>query len=150
MENSDIISTLNDLLKATLDAENGFIACAEHISVANVKSILEHAAKMSADRAHVLESTIRGLGGEPSHSGSTGGALHRAWINVRSSIAGTDDHGVLAECERGEDAAKDVYEKALAKGLPLHIKEIIEQQYQGIKQDHDEIRALRDAPASKA
>jgi hypothetical protein len=54
-----------------------------------------------------------------------------------------NEHAVLAECERGEDTAKHAYEAALKQDLPMDVRTIIERQYQGVKENHDRVRNLR-------
>jgi uncharacterized protein (TIGR02284 family) len=54
---------------------------------------------------------------------------------------------VLAECERGEDAAKAAYNAALQKSLPADVRTLVERQYQGVKANHDRVRNLRNAAA---
>ena len=39
MEKSEVISTLNDLLKTTKDGQDGFRTCAEQVKGANLKSV---------------------------------------------------------------------------------------------------------------
>jgi uncharacterized protein (TIGR02284 family) len=74
-------------------------------------------------------------------------ASHRAWTNITSTITGMSEHAVLAECERGEDAAKAGYEAALQKSLPADVRTLVERQYQGVKANHDRVRNLRNAAA---
>jgi uncharacterized protein (TIGR02284 family) len=50
-----------------------------------------------------------------------------------------------AEYKRGEDAAKHAYEAALKQDLPTDVRTIIERQYQGVKENHDRVRNLRNA-----
>ena len=52
-----------------------------------------------------------------------------------------------SECERGEDAAKSAYEKALDEDLPPTIEAIVRRQYHGVKENHDRIRDLRNQAA---
>jgi uncharacterized protein (TIGR02284 family) len=145
MEKSEVISTLNDLLNTTKDGEDGFQACAEQVKSANLKSVFETAASRCREGAHELESHIRALGGDPSDSGTISGALHRAWTGLKSSITSMDDHAVLEECERSEDAAKSAYEAALKKDLPADIRTVVERQYLGVKENHDHVRDLRNS-----
>jgi uncharacterized protein (TIGR02284 family) len=42
-----------------------------------------------------------------------------------------DEHAVLAECERGEDAAKRAYEAAFDEALPTDVEAVVRRQYQG-------------------
>lgn len=60
---------------------------------------------------------FRAWGGKPGTGGSLAGTLHRGWVDVRLSIRGRTDHGILAECEKVEEVAKERYEAALAAGL---------------------------------
>lgn len=145
MQSSEVIETLNDLLKTTKDGEEGFRTCAEQAKSVNLKSMFQQAASRCDAGAIELQSTIRRLGGEPGDSGSVSGAMHRAWTAMKSSVGAMDDHEVLAECERGEDFAKSAYESALKKDLPDEIRMIVEKQYEGLKENHDKIRGLRDA-----
>ncbi|MGI8569187.1 MAG: PA2169 family four-helix-bundle protein [Methylocella sp.] len=143
MDNQKVIATLNDLLETTKDGERGFRACAEGVTSARLKTVFESAARRCDEGADELEAEIRRLGGEPAASGTVGGSLHRAWTNIKSSITGKDEHAVLTECERGEDVAKGAYEAALAEDLPPNVKTIVQRQYQGVKENHDRIRGLR-------
>ena len=143
MDHQDVIATLNDLLEISRDGEQGFRTCAEGVRSPNLKALFEAAARRCAEGAAELEAEIRGLGGEPAKGGSISGSMHRAWTNIKSAITGMNEHAVLAECERGEDAAKRAYEAALAEDLPPNVKAIVQRQYQGVKENHDRIRGLR-------
>ena len=145
MDKSEVISTLNDLLKTSRDGECGFGDAAKQVKSGNLKAILETAASRCAVAAAELETHVRALGGETSHAGTVTGALHRAWSNIKSSVTTMDDHAVLAECESAEDTAKGAYEAALKKDLPVDVRALVERQYQGVKENHDRIRNLRDS-----
>ena len=58
-----------------------------------------------------------------------------------------NEHAVLAECERGEVAAKAAYEAALQKSLPANVNTLVQRQYEGVKANHDRVRNLRNAAA---
>ena len=53
---------------------------------------------------------------------STTGAMHRAWINLKSALTSGDDHAILAECERGEDSAISEYKEAMENGLDANVR----------------------------
>jgi uncharacterized protein (TIGR02284 family) len=143
MDNHQVVATLNKLLETTKDGESGFRTCAEGVTNPRLKTVFETAARRCDEGAAELQAKIRSLGGQPATSGTIGGSLHRAWTNIKSSITGMDEHAVLAECERGEDVAKSAYEAALKEGLPPDVKAIVQRQYEGVKTNHDRIRALR-------
>ena len=58
-----------------------------------------------------------------------------------------DEHAILDECERGEDAAKRAYEEALQDDLPADVRTLIGKQYREVKMNHDSVRAMRNAMA---
>src|ERR1700730_3549490 len=147
MDNQKVIATLNNLLETTQDGVRGFVACAEGVTNPRLKMVFEAAARRCDEGAAELKAKIRSLGGEPATSGTVSGSIHRAWTNIISSITGMDEHAVLAECERGEDAAKRAYEAALDEALPTNVEAIVRRQYQGVKENHDRIRDLRNQAA---
>lgn len=145
MDKSEVIATLNDLAEISRDGEKGFLAAAEDVQDPQLKDIFKNAAGRCAEGARELESKIAGLGGDASKGGSAIGAAHRVWTNLKAAIGGRDRRAVLEEVERGEDAAKALYEQAIAKPLPPEIKTIVQRQYQGVKENHDRVRDLRNA-----
>jgi uncharacterized protein (TIGR02284 family) len=150
MDNQRVIATLNNLLETTQDGMRGFVACAEGVQNTRLKAVFETAARRCEEGAAELTAKIRDFGGEPATSGTISGSLHRAWTNVISSVTGMDEHAVLAECERGEDAAKSAYQAALEEDLPPDVKAIVQRQYEGVKNNHDRIRDLRNQAAHAA
>jgi len=148
MDKNDVISTLNHLIEISRDGEFGFRTSANSVKSANLKPVFESAAVRCAEGAQELEGKVRSLGGHPAQGGSVAGSLHRGWVNLKSVVTGMDETAILEECERGEDAAKKAYEDALEKDLPADVRSIIDRQYQGVKENHDRIRDLRNTFSS--
>ncbi len=144
-DQSDTIETLNDLIETCKDGEHGFQACAEQAKSAELKSMLSTRAGECAAAASQLQAHVSKLGGTPDTSGSVTGALHRGWVAVRTTLTKYDDLAVLEECERGEDSALESYRDALKEELPSATRLLVEQQYEGVKRNHDLIRQRRDA-----
>lgn len=143
-DTSDIRSTLNDLIQTLKDGEEGFRTSAENLKDVSVRSQFQAFASQRAQFASELQSEVARIGGKPETSGSTSGALHRGWIEMKSAITGKDDHAILAEAEKGEDAAVKNYREALSKDLPTDIRSTIERQYRDIQATHQTVRSLRD------
>ncbi|MFN4120550.1 ferritin-like domain-containing protein [Acidovorax sp.] len=144
IDNDDVIDVLNDVLESARDGEYGFHSCAEHADSGQLKTIFQRHSRECAAAAVELEHEIRRLGGDPASGGTVAGALHRGWVSVKTALSTSDDKAVLAECERGEDAAVARYRKALKANLPSDIRQLLERQLQGAQRNHDEVRALRD------
>jgi len=150
MNNQDVVATLNALLQTTKDGAKGFRTCAKDVKNGSLTPVFESSAQRCDVGAAELESEIRKLGGEPAASGTISGRLHRRWTDIISSVTGMEEHVVLDECERGEDAAMRHYEAALKEELPADIATIVRRQYAGVKDNHDRIHALRDKSATPA
>jgi uncharacterized protein (TIGR02284 family) len=144
MNNDEVISTLNDLIETSKDGEEGFRTCAEDIGDPQLKTLFSNRAQSCAMAATELQQLVRTYGGDPETSSGLGGALHRRWVDIKSAIMGHDDTAVLKECERGEDVAVASYRKALEKNLPVDVRAVVERQYQGVLQNHDQVKRLRD------
>ena len=146
-QNSEAISTLNDLIETLKDGQEGFRQAAEAMKDASVRTTLNELSMQRSKFAGELQSEVVKLGEpKPEDSSSTAGALHRAWINMKSAVTSQDDHAVLAECERGEDSAVAAYKKAMEDGkLMSPARDTVSRQYTDVKAAHDKVKALRDA-----
>ena len=145
---NETISILNDLIETLKDGQEGFRVAAEDIKNPELKTLFN---KISLERSGFvgeLQAEANRLGeSKPENTSSVAGALHRTWINLKSSLSRGDEYEVLVDCERGEDSAVDEYKKALEKELPHNIREIVERQFREVKSAHDTVKQLRDVRA---
>lgn len=148
MDNTKIVSTFNDLIETCRDGLNGFKEAAENVKSLDLKNLFNELGNERARFVQELQLEVRGLGGEAEKTGSTAGALHRVWMDIKGTLTGKDDHTILVECERGEDSAVSAYKDALKLGLPTNILTIVQQQYDTIQRDHDRIKQMRDSKAA--
>ena len=146
-QQKEIISTINSLIETLKDGQEGFRQASEAVKDFQLKMLFGEYSLQRSKFAGELQNEAINLGEHnPENTSSTAGALHRAWINLRSAITSHDDHAILAECERGEDSAVNEYKKAMEeKELSAPIRETVFRQYTDVKSAHDRIRELRDA-----
>ena len=146
-QQKEIISTINDLIETLKDGQEGFRQASEAVKDSQLKTLFSEFSLQRSKFAGELQNEAISLGeNNPENSSSTAGAMHRAWINLKSAITSGDDHAVLAECERGEDSAVAGYKKAMEDDeLSAPVRETISRQYTDVKNAHDKIKALRDA-----
>lgn len=144
-KNDEVISTLNDLIQTCRDGQEGFQTASEGVTDSKLKTLFMKYAQQRAGFAAELQDEVRRLGGEPEKTGSASATLHRGWMNIKSAITGKDDGAIISECERGEDSAVQSYEDALNTALPANVESIVEEQYQQVKNAHDQIRSMEKA-----
>lgn len=141
---------MNSLIETLKDGQQGFKDAAEAVKDPQLKSLFNEYSLQRSRFAGELQSQVVGLGeSKPEDSSSAAGAMHRAWINIKSAVTSGDDHAILAECERGEDSAIKEYREAMEKEeLSSPIRDIVSRQFTEVKSAHDRIKQLRDSTAS--
>jgi len=146
-QQKEIISTVNSLIETLKDGQRGFKEAAEAVKDPQFKTLFNEYSLQRSRFAGELQSEAIRLGeSKPEDSSSVAGAMHRAWINLKSAVTSGDDHAILAECERGEDSAVKEYRDAMEKEeLSAPIRQIVSRQYTEVQNAHDRIKQLRDA-----
>ncbi|AIK96350.1 PA2169 family four-helix-bundle protein [Candidatus Odyssella acanthamoebae] len=145
---ADSVSILNELIQITKDSEEGFRTAAENVKEPSLKQLFLEKAESCNSAITDLQRKVKEIGSRPAESGSLLGAMHRVWVSIKGTLTGQDDLAILRECERGEDAIKAAYAKALKSNLSEEIRPLIQKQYDGVIKDHDTIRDLRDKYAN--
>jgi uncharacterized protein (TIGR02284 family) len=140
----DVTSTLNDLIECCKDGEYGYRASAEQLKDPTIKDLFTRRAAECQRSAKELQGLVVQLGGEPDDSGTAMGAVHRGWVATKAKLTSYEDLHVLEETERGEDKAMSTYRDALQQDMPSSVRSVVEQQYEGVKRNHAEVRSLRD------
>ena len=90
------------------------------------------------------------LGADLKDEGSVAGKVHRGWLKLREAVSSRDTHAILAECERGEDRALEVYSQALSKLTDPVLCEVVRAQSLQVQLAHNRVRDLRDAHQDRA
>src|SRR5437588_4849226 len=145
-QQKETISTINTLIETLKDGEKGFKDASEAVRDPQLKSLFQQYSEQRHRFATELQSEAQTLGeSDPEKSSSAAGAMHRAWINLKSAVTSGDDKAILSECERGEDSALHEYEEAIHDGLTGPVQQIVARQFTEIKSEHDRMKQLRDA-----
>jgi uncharacterized protein (TIGR02284 family) len=144
MEKSQLIDTLNNLIETSRDGKDGFTACAEDSKDSSLRAYFTVCSTRCREAVHTLEALVKHHGGQPEESGTVMGSVNRAWLNIRAAISSNSDLAVLEECERAEDVAIRAYKQALEHELPADARMIVALQLNGVQENHDRVRAMRD------
>ena len=145
MTTRSITSILTSLIEICKDGEEGFRSAAESVKRIDLKELFSQLSIQRQQFAGELQHLVLGFGEEVEATSSFGGALRRIWMDLKAAITGGDEHTILVECERGEDAAVAEYCHALDQDeLPPGVRHVIQQQYMSVQAAHDRVRDLRD------
>jgi uncharacterized protein (TIGR02284 family) len=149
MDENNAVSVIENLIETCKDGQKGYQDAASHVKRADLKTYFNEQSTERGRFAQELQAELPKLG-EPNKkvSGSVSGTLYRAWIDTKVSL-GAGDKTILESVEKGEDNAKDTYQKALSGSLPTNVAEIVRRQAASVQKAHDKVRNLRDT-AEKA
>ncbi|HXC95766.1 MAG TPA: PA2169 family four-helix-bundle protein [Edaphobacter sp.] len=140
---------MNELISTLLDSQKGFADIGEHLKDETLKRyFLAESLKRAQFRGDLEEVLHQNGVHDIKESGTTAGALNRAWGDLKAKLGG-GDHTLLATAERGEDEAKNAYADVLDQNLPLPVRQLIAEQQAHILTAHDYVRSHRDALAGK-
>ena len=142
MSSETALETLNALIQTCKDGEEGFRSAAEGVKNPQTKTVFLDYSRQRAQMARDLQNEVRRLGGDPEKAGSFSGSMHRGWMNIKSAVSGKDDSSIIAEAERGEDVAKEMYENALKATLQPTTLALVRQQSAMVREAHDRVRAM--------
>jgi len=143
MTDLDTITAFNELIETSKDGERSFRAAAEEAYHPELKNFLNDCALDCARAATELQSAVRALGGKPEEIGTTGATVRRSWMHLKALALGRDETIILDECERFEGDAEARYEHALGVEMPTEMHALVQRQYDGMVQHHNELRSLR-------
>jgi len=147
--NTDAESVINELIETARDGEKGFTRAREETTDRELEALYRKSALRCRKAAHELQECMISLGAKPESGNSVVGAVQRGWLDLKAAVTGRDDKTILEECERGEDVAKARYANALRKDLPAEAHTLVEKQYQGVIENHDQVKGLRDQYRAK-
>ena len=150
LNNEDVVSILNDLSQTCEDGEKGFKEAAKGLQDAEIRALFLQLGEEREELATELQEEVSRLGGKAEETGTVAGSVHRGWINLKSAITGKNDAAIIAEAERGEDIAKNNYEKALKANLPPDTRQLVENQYERVCASHDQVRDLERATSTNS
>jgi uncharacterized protein (TIGR02284 family) len=139
-------ATLNTLIGTLIDSINGYTKAAEDTENARFAEIFRARATERQAAVAKLQAAVAALGGNPEDDGTTAGAMHRGWINLKEAVVGRDDEAIVNSVESGEDYLKEKFETALKhKDLPIEARTAVEEAWTSVKAGHDQMSQLKHA-----
>ena len=110
----ETVSTIEGLISILEDGKLGYINAGEHIENPAIKEDFLQYARERALFIIELQDEINKLGKSTDTSGGGPlGALHRVWIDIKSTFTSGDTESIINACITGEEAAIAKYKEAL-------------------------------------
>ena len=147
MENEKTIEVLNTLITINNDRIEGYETAAKETEEQDLKTLFAQFSSTSQQCKSELITEVSNLGGTAAEGTLISGKFFRVWMDVKAALTGKDRKAILNSCEFGEDAAKDIYEKALEndlENLNAYQQTMIKKQLTLLVADCDKVKVMRD------
>lgn len=141
--NEKIAGTLNDLLTRNYDAEKGYTEAGNNVDNRQLRQWMFDNAERRKRFGTELKGIISTLGETPDKGSSFLGTVHRAWMDLKSSMTSNTEEAILEECIRGEEKAVEDYDEVLKElTLPTNIQQTVRKQRDEIHAACQEVKQL--------
>lgn len=141
-ENDRRLDRLNHLVEINKDSEEGFLNAAKNIKNSELESHFTDYARQHARFAVELQREVAKSGGNPPEHGTTGGAVHRGWMDLKSALTGNSAGAILSSCESAEDGVLAAYDQADADISTGQVFTLLQKQRQQITGFHTRLARL--------
>ena len=133
---------LHHLIEICSDGSRRFRTAAEYVRNPALRAFFAELAEERRRFAADLVPHLQRMGGYTDTGGTSTGALHRGWMAVRGLAPGNHDRAIVVQAERGERAALNVYDRALAGALPPTVDWLVEAQREAVRKAYERVVAL--------
>lgn len=138
------VTVLNTLIATLLDSVEGYQTSAEDVDNEQYRRIFLDRARERQSVVTKLQAAVGQLGGNPEDDSSTMGAIHRAFVDLKSAVMGRDDKAIINEVERGEDYLKEKFETAMNNAdLSAIARHAVNEAWGSVREGHDQMRNLK-------
>jgi len=138
------ITTLNTLIATLLDSIDGYTKSAQDVRNPDLAQRFNERARERQSVVADLQAAVARCGGDPEDDGTFTASAHRAFMNLKEAVMGTDETTILQEVDRGESYLKEKFEAALQMDdLGPEARQAIQRAWDSVKGGHDEMAALK-------
>lgn len=142
--NTQDVTVLNTLIATLLDSIDGYQKSAADVDNQQLADRFNARARERQSAVSSLQAAVAAAGGTPEDDGTLLASAHRAFINLKEVVTGSDDKAILAEVERGEDYLKEKFEAALRNAdLSPAARAAAQEAWNSVRAGHDEMSALK-------
>lgn len=139
-------TALNTLIGTLIDSVEGYQKAAADTHNPQYAQMFNARAQERQAAIPKLQAAVARMGGNPEDDGTTAGAIHRGWINLKEAVVGRNDEAIVNSVESGEDYLKTKFEAVLNnKDLPAEARMAVEEAWQSVRAGHDQMSSLKHA-----
>lgn len=136
-------SVLNSLISILEDGREGYLNASKNTDSEILKSEFLSISRERSLFVVELQDEINRLGKSTDAESGPLGAIHRAWIDFKSMLTGSDNEAIIEACITGEEYAIEKYKEALKdEDLNLALHPMVSKQLASIEKSVAKIKTL--------
>ncbi len=143
----EVTRLLRMLAAQCRDSEAGYRQAYEKADDRSLRMEFGQLVDEREDMGKELDRCLEQVGETPAESGTTLGAAHRIFLDLKVAIMGRDREVIFREVARGEGVFEATYDAALKADLPPDVRKIISEQHRRVRESRDRFRARLPSPA---
>lgn len=146
--NTEAKHLLLDLIEVLQDGHKGMLDLGQRLQRPAHREFILRESQVRAEFSGAIENELHRLGEhDVEQKGTVGGAIHRAWGDLKAHLGASDD-SLLGAAELGELGTRMIYEKVLAGSLPGDVHDLVLTQHRHIVESLNQLRAMRGKEAA--
>ncbi|HDZ14184.1 hypothetical protein LCGC14_0665980 [marine sediment metagenome] len=132
----EIFKEIKEILAKNEDAFKGYEKASENADSSTLTVYFKEKAAKRKEFNMNLRREIKGAYEDFDDSGSFGGTVHRAWMDIKNLFSADSDEAMLEESITGDKAAIEEYNDVIEyENLPLGLKNLLISQRDDIQMD---------------
>jgi len=145
--NEKTIDVLQELNQFVNDRIEGYKYAAKETKDPAHQSYYKDLVNQSTQFSNEINRTLSSMGGDTQRSTTAKGKLYRGWMDVKSTVTGSDEEAIIESNLYGEEWAQKAYNDALEHKheLPENVVQLVEKQKQSSLAACERLRRMKDA-----
>jgi len=141
---AESVVRLRQLISISEDCRDGYLEASASVRNKDLQELFAMISQQRREFAMELQRLVLSFHGEPDPGKDFPGLVRLFWLELKAAITAGDEHTILYECERSEEAAVNAYRSVLKDtNLPPDVRLTVERQWEAVQKSHERIRHLR-------
>ena len=133
LDHDNTVDQLNQLIHVNRNCEEQLRGAAQQVQNSELETLFGGYAKQHDKFANELIEEVHRLRGDTSHPESSGGTLHRKWMDLKAAVTGHSPGALLQACENTEESAEMAYRDVADENPSGQTHSLIEKHHSQIK-----------------
>ncbi|GGK57372.1 PA2169 family four-helix-bundle protein [Rufibacter glacialis] len=121
-EKQRVVEVLKELNEFVHDGLEGYERAAQESKDTLRQDAYRRFSQQRLAFANELNQIIQQHGGSPERDTTAKGKLYRQWMDLKATLSGRNEEGILGSCIYGEEWAQKAYRDALDHNLPAEVR----------------------------